>query len=140
MARLTYDAVLHRFHDLVTGELWDEARLHAKAGELRVHGAGTRGAGGLTMRLMRTAGAGGRHGHARPGGRPGRSGGMSRARTSTGGRCSCSTPGCRRAALAGDVAGADAGVWVEHVERLIPDAPIRERVLDRLAWAVSTPA
>ena len=139
-ARLTYDAVLHRFHDLVTGELWDEARLHAKAGELRIHGAGTRGAGGLTMRLMRTAGHEGgimvTHGLVAAPGDPRR---HVESENEHGRVVLMLNTWVPPATLAGDVEGADAGVWLAHVERLIPDVADRERVLDRLAWAVQHP-
>ena len=131
-ASLIYVRDQHRWMDTVSGHLLDEPRLRLHAVRLRVPGAMAQGARSLASRL----------------GRP--DSGMRWAVTQT------MRPGQgvlveERVGLAANIwrpsalvplAGAgcaDAQPWLEHARRLIPDDADRERVLDRLAWALQHP-
>ena len=138
-ARITYISVAHRFHDSATYELMDETRLNAEAASMHVPGAGARGAKGLVMRLMRTAGREG--GIVKTHGLVPRPGGARHvmALNEHGLEVLMLNTWLPPARVKGDDGSIDPGPWLEHMRRLIPNKADRERVLDRLAWAVQNP-
>ena len=131
-ARLIYVTRQHRWRDTLTGLLLDEPRLRLLAEKNGVKGAQGRGAKALVARLARP-GSGMRQALSltmRPGqGELVDEGGQPHANTWTPSKI---------VPLAGATA-ADAGPWLEHARRLIPNDADRERVLDRLAWALQNP-
>jgi hypothetical protein len=127
--RLIYIEELHRFLDVESKALLDDARVRTRASHMGCAGAFTNGAKGIIAQL---------HGH--PGGllrhvegltmRPGQG-----LLVEEGGQ-PCANLWRPSRLVPSD---ADAGLWVRHMERLIPDAVERGYVLDLLAFGLQHP-
>ena len=128
-ARIVYVLKVDRFYDEVTRELLNREQLCAIAGELGVPGHATKGAKGVVAQLT---------------GHP--AGLMRRAVRLT------MRPGKGRLVVEGGFVAcnlwnpsslqpsdADPTVWLEHIERLIPNAADRDRVLNRMAYGLQHP-
>ena len=131
-ARVTYVQALHRWLDRETWILLDEPRLKQTAQRMGIECAMFQGGKGIAARLG-LEGSGMRW-VAGVTMRPGRG----ETVTEAWGVCANTWRPSALKPRAGATAG-DAGVWLEHARRLIPDAADRERVLDRLAWALQNP-
>jgi len=131
-ARVTYVQALHRWLDRETWILLDEPRLKQTAQRMGVEGAMFQGGKGIAARLG-LEGSGMRWVVGvtmRPG--------QGETVREAWGVCANTWRPSALKPRAGATAE-DADVWLEHARRLIPDERDRERVLDRLAWALQNP-
>jgi hypothetical protein len=130
--RVVYVARLHRWMDLETRLLMDEPRLRLEAARLGVAGAMLGGPKSVAGRLAR-ADSGMRRVVSltmRPG--------ADLVLEEDGQLCLNTWRPSSLVPLKGATA-ADARVWLDHAERLIPEERERRRVLDRMAWALQNP-
>jgi hypothetical protein len=128
-ARVVYVLDVHRFYDEVTYLMLDEARLCAVASELGVEGFAVKGKNGIVAQLMGHPGGVLRRAHSltvRPG--------LGLLVQEAEGLC---VNLWRPSELV--PSGGDPAVWLEHMERLIPDAADRARTIDRMAYALQNP-
>jgi hypothetical protein len=129
MGRVIYVKTLNRFFDTEDFTLMDEARLCIEAGKMGVEGFAAKGAKGVVAQLVGHPAGKLRHAYGmtlRPG-----QGVLVREPEGL-----CVNTWRPSTLVPSD---GDASVWFNHVERLIPDAADRERVLDRLAFMAQHP-
>jgi len=132
-ARVIYVVKHHRYQDRETFLLLDEPRLRLLAEELRVPGAQARGGKSLVARLAHPD-SGMRRAHSltmRPG--------QGALVMEDDGRLHANIWQAPRLVPWTGATEEDARPWLEHARRLIPNEADRNRVLDRLAWAIQHP-
>lgn len=127
--RVVYVKGLHRFFDVVDRTMMDEARLCVEAGRMGVEGFAVKGKNGIVAQLVGHPGGVLRHAQGvtvRPG--------QGLLVQEEEGLC---VNLWRPTELV--PSGGDPAVWLEHMDRLIPEAGDRARVIDRMAYALQNP-